>query len=108
MKLQRAGDLMTAIALLPEDHYVTFNKERSDDRKLFIGACVFKKAPEEGWPSNGARFQHPADWPSHQESCPEHSKHDDCVLFGVNADSEQPEVIERLLVNAIQERWGGR
>lgn len=106
MKLQRAGDLMTAIALLPEDHYVTFTKEYDDEGDPVLTACVFKQAPEEGWSSNGARFQHPADWPSHQESCPEHSKHHDCVLFGVNADLDRPEVLERLLINAINERWG--
>ena len=100
---------MTAIALLPGDHYVKFNKEHDDEGNCWLlTACVFKQAPEDGWTSNGARFQHPADWPSHQESCPEHSMHDDCVLFGVNADLDKPEVVERLLINAIQERWGQR
>jgi hypothetical protein len=109
MKLQRAGDLMTAIAILPSDHYVKFNKEQSDeDDSWFLTACVFKQAPEDGWVSDGDRFQHPPDWPSHQRPCPEHSKHDDCVLFGVNADVDKPEVVERLLINAIKERWGAK
>ena len=106
---------MTAIDRLPEDHYVKFGKEKpeedghdddDEDVPYFLVACVFKKAPEDGWPSRGARFQHPQDWSSHQESCPKHSTHDDCVLFGISAHPEEPEVLERLLINAINERWG--
>ena len=108
---QLAGDLMTAIALLPEDHYVTFNKEKGEEEKdgetapWLLTACVFQKAPEDGWPSRGAKFGHPPDSPSHQEPCPSQWKHDDRVLFGVNSYPDEPQVLERLLIAAIVERW---
>lgn len=111
-KFQRAGDLMTAIALLPEDHYVTFNKEFEDDeagdgsrKRHLLTACVFQKAPEGGWPSRGAYFRLPPSTPAHDEPCPSQWKHDDTVIFGVNAVLEEPEVLERLLVRAITARW---
>ncbi len=96
---------MTAIALLPEDHYVTFGKERSeeDERRVFLSACVFQKAPKEGWSSRGERFGHPL---SCDEPCPPQWAHDDRVIFGVNSDPEEPETLERLLINAIAKYWG--
>lgn len=117
MKLQRAGDLMTAIALLPEDHYVTFNKEpaeadEDDDEeesdRWLLTACVFQKAPRFGWSSRGAYFRHPPSSPSHKEPCPPQWEHDASVIFGVNAHPEEPEVLERLLINAIAARWGSK
>jgi hypothetical protein len=115
-KVQRAGDLMTAIALLPEDHYARFCKEpigeddcdEDDDEGVtwLHTAYVFQQAPEDGWPSRGARFGHPPDSPSHQQPCEPHQEHDDLVLFGINAYPDKPEVVERLLIAAIQERWG--
>ena len=107
MKLQRAGDLMTAIARLPEDHFVTFNKERDEeDTCWLLTACVFQAAPEDGWPSRGAYFNHPLDAASHKEPCPPQWKHDVGVRFGVNSDPATPEILERLLINAINQRWG--
>ena len=118
---QRAGDLMKAIASLPEDHYVTFSKELDDDSKEpddegrdadrkrhLLSTCVFQKAPEGGWPSSGARFRDPPSSPSHAVPCPSQWQHDDSVLFGITARSEEPEVLEGLLVRAITERWSGK
>lgn len=113
---QLAGDLMTAIALLPEDHYVTFNKEKGeeetdeDDETVtwLLTACVFQKAPEDGWPSRGAYFHHPSNAPSHQYPCPSQWEHDPGVRFGVNAHPDEPQVLERLLIAAIVERWGAK
>jgi hypothetical protein len=110
VKLQRAGDLMTAIARLPNDHYVTFNKESSteegdgDEPVWLLTACVFQKAPEDGWESRGAKFGHPPTAASHAKPCPPQWAHDDAVIFGVNA--EEPETLERLLINAITAHWG--
>jgi hypothetical protein len=111
MPPQRAGDLMTAIALLPTDHYVTFRKEQDEDSPRsapawFLSACVFQQAPKDGWPSLGARFRHPSTAPSHDDPCPSRWEHDDSVIFGVSSSTEEPEVLERLLINAITERWG--
>ena len=101
---------MTAIALLPEDHAVKFCKEpisgRTEGVCWLFTAYVFQIAPEEGWPSRGAYFGHPPDSQAHQEPCPRQWKHDDRVFLGINAHPDQPEVIERLLIDTINERWG--
>ena len=116
---QLAGDLMTAIALLPEDHFVTFRKEKSEEdeedekdndndepAQWFLTACVFQEAPEDGWTSRGAYFRQPSNSPSHQDPCPSQWKQEPGVLFGVSADPGEPQVLERLLIAAIVDRWG--
>ena len=106
MKLQRCGDLMTAIARLPLGYYVKFDREvDEEDGVEFLGACVFETAPEDGWPSRGAFHGHPPDSPTHQQLCPEQWRDEPHVLFGVTSDVDEPEVLERLLINAIEKRW---
>lgn len=85
---QLAGDLMTAIMRLPKDHYVTFRKEQNEDGRWFLTARVLQEAPKDGWPSRGPQW-----------------KHDDRVIFGVSADPERPEVLERLLIAVIAKEW---
>lgn len=111
---------MSAIALLPQDHYVKFGKEldeeeqdeqdeqddeQDDEGSWFLTATVFQKAPEDGWPSRGAYFRHSPPSPSHEEECPPQWRHNDSVIFGVTAGLEEPEILERLLINAITRQW---
>lgn len=104
---QRAGRLMAAIRCLPDDHYVTFRKEQDEDGdRVLLTACVFQKAPEDGWASRGARFGHPPDAQSCADPCPPQFMHDDRVIFGVSSAMEEPKVLERLLIDAIDEYWG--
>lgn len=108
--------LMNAIALLPNDHYVTFSKDQEEDDgprwfledgpRWFLGACVFQKAPKTGWTSRGAYFGLPPSTEPWSEPCPPQWTRDARVIFGVTA--EDPATLERLLIDAIAERWSDR
>lgn len=104
MKSQLAGDLMTAIMNLPDDHYVTIGKEKNEDGEWFLAACVMQSAPEHGWESRGAYFGDPPDSSTHKMS-PDPWRDDDVARVGVSATIDEPHVLERLLIFAINRHW---
>lgn len=121
---QLAGDLMSAIALLPEDYYVQIGKESTvdddsdtDERRWIRTAVVFQVPPLvdgdvalnlRNWPSRGACFGHPPGSASHREPCPRDLLARDAARLGVSAEMDEPHVLERLLIRALREKFSTR
>ncbi len=73
------------LSKLPPDHYLTLCVEPDEDSKhvLQLVAYIFQRAPEGGWPSWGAYFDHPPGAATHRQP-PEHLKLEDAVRVAVN------------------------
>jgi hypothetical protein len=77
--------LTELLSRLPKSHFVQIQVEGSAEDGETLTACLFERAPEDGWPSWGARFGHPLGSETYERPAGERA-YDDRVIWGISSD----------------------
>ena len=93
--------LFELLAKLPLDQHVSFQVEEEDGHR-FLSMGHYQHPPEDGWETEGDRFGHPPDSPTHQIPCRESWRFLDRILYAVVCEDGKE---SEFAVHCAEELW---